>query len=105
MRAVVQRVSEARVTVDGTVRGSIAQGLLVLLGIEEADGDDDIFWLSRKLVQLRLFNDAAGVMNVSVKEANGGLLLISQFTLHAATKKGARPSYSRAASSETARPL
>jgi D-tyrosyl-tRNA(Tyr) deacylase len=105
MRAVIQRVSEASVTVDGTITGAIAQGLVVLLGIEDADGDEDILWLSRKIVQLRIFNDAGGVMNRSVQEVGGGLLLISQFTLHAATKKGARPSYIRAAKGETALPL
>lgn len=105
MRAVIQRVSEASVTVDATVCGRIGVGLLVLLGIEDADGDADVAWLSRKLVQLRIFNDAAGVMNRSVQEVAGGLLLISQFTLHAATKKGARPSYIRAAKGETAKPL
>src|SRR5215203_5287514 len=105
MRAVIQRVSEASVTIDGNVHGRIGQGLLVLLGIEEQDSDEDITWLSHKIIQLRIFNDAAGVMNVSVQDVNGGILIISQFTLHAAIKKGARPSYIKAAKGETARPL
>ena len=105
MRAVIQRVSEASVTVDGKVAGAIGQGLLVLLGIEDADNDEDTAWLSRKIVQLRIFGDDAGVMNRSVQDAAGGILLISQFTLFAATKKGARPSYSRAAKGNTAIPL
>ena len=105
MRAVIQRVSEAQVLVDGTVCGAIQNGLLVLLGIEAADGEEDIAWLSHKIVQLRIFNDAAGVMNLSVQDVDGGILAISQFTLHAATKKGARPSYIKAAKGDAAMPL
>lgn len=105
MRAVVQRVSEARVLVDGKTVGAIESGLLVLLGIEDADGEEDLTWLSHKLVQLRIFNDEAGVMNRSVQDVDGGILLISQFTLHAATKKGARPSYIRASKGDVAQPL
>src|SRR6476620_2108407 len=102
MRAVIQRVSEAQVIVDGKIVGAIEQGLLVLLGIEDADGNEDIEWLAHKIARLRIFNDEAGVMNHSVQEVNGGILAISQFTLHAATKKGARPSYIRAAKGEVA---
>src|SRR3989441_10718023 len=105
MRAVVQRVSEASVTIGGVVKGEIRTGLLVLLGIEEADTAEDIEWLSGKLVRLRIFNDEEGVMNRSVQEVGGGILLISQFTLFASTKKGNRPSYSRAARPEVAIPL
>jgi D-tyrosyl-tRNA(Tyr) deacylase len=105
MRAVLQRVSEASVLVDGKLTGAIGTGLLVLLGIEEADNDEDIIWLCNKIVKLRIFNDEGGVMNRSVQDVAGGILLISQFTLHASTKKGARPSYSRAAKGETAIPL
>jgi D-tyrosyl-tRNA(Tyr) deacylase len=105
MRAVIQRVTRASVTIDNQVKGSIAQGLLILLGIEEADALPDVEWLSAKIVNLRIFNDAAGVMNLSVKETGGDILLISQFTLHASTKKGNRPSYIRAARHATAIPL
>jgi len=105
MRVVIQRVSRASVTIDGALRASIAEGLLVLLGIEDADTVADIQWLSGKIVGLRIFNDAAGVMNVSVKEAGGGILLVSQFTLHASTKKGNRPSYIRASKPDVAIPL
>ena len=105
MRAVIQRVSQASVTIGGEVRGSIQQGLLVLLGIEEADTTEDIEWLSGKIARLRIFNDEAGVMNRSVSEAGGGILLISQFTPFASTKKGNRPSYIRAARPEVAVPL
>lgn len=87
MRVVIQRVSSASVTVDGAVTGQIQQGLLVLLGIEDTDTTEDIQWLSSKIVNLRIFNDDAGVMNVSVKEVHGVILLVSQFTLHASTKK------------------
>ena len=104
MRAVIQRVSEAKVTIDGTVKGAIGQGLLVLLAIEEADTSEDIEWLSGKIVRLRIFNDESGVMNRSVQEVNGGILVISQFTLFASTKKGNRPSYSRSARPEIAIP-
>jgi D-aminoacyl-tRNA deacylase len=105
MRAVIQRVSMASVTIDNQVKGSIGQGLLVLLGIEEADAVSDVEWLSGKIVNLRIFNDAGGVMNLSLKETGGDILLISQFTLHASTKKGNRPSYIRAAKHATAIPL
>jgi D-tyrosyl-tRNA(Tyr) deacylase len=105
MRVVIQRVSEASVTVDGTVTGSVGKGLLVLLGIEDADAEEDIAWLSAKIVNLRIFDDAGGVMNLSVKDIGGDLLLVSQFTLHASTKKGNRPSYIRASRPEFATPL
>src|SRR2546427_1197461 len=100
MRAVVQRVSEASVAIGDQVKAAIRTGLLVLLGIEEADTAEDIEWLSGKLVRLRIFNDEQGVMNRSVQEVGGGILLISQFTLFASTKKGNRPSYSRSARPE-----
>jgi D-tyrosyl-tRNA(Tyr) deacylase len=96
MRAVIQRVSKASVAVEEKTVGQIGTGLLVLLGIEDADTDDDVRWLSGKLVNLRIFNDEQGVMNKSVLEVAGDVLLVSQFTLHASTKKGARPSYIRA---------
>jgi D-aminoacyl-tRNA deacylase len=105
MRAVIQRVSYARVTVDKQVTGSIDNGLLVLLGIEDADNDEDISWLSNKIVNLRVFNDENGVMNRSVLETGGGILLVSQFTLHASTKKGNRPSYIKASKPAIAIPL
>ena len=104
MRALVQRVSEARVTVEGVVTGAIGPGLLVLAALTEGDGADDRAWLARKIVNLRLFDDAAGVMNRSVKEAGGGVLAVSQFTLYASTRKGNRPSYSAAAPPEIAAP-
>lgn len=105
MRAVIQRVSQASVAVNGQIKGSITQGLLVLVGIEDADTMEDIAWLSKKIVHLRIFNDEGGVMNRSVKETDGEILLISQFTLHAATKKGNRPSYIRASKPDVAIPL
>lgn len=105
MRAVIQRVSRASVKVDGNVTGEIQQGLLVLVGIENSDGQEDLEWLSGKIVNLRIFNDEEGVMNKSVKDIEGGVLVVSQFTLHAATKKGNRPSYIRASKPETAVPL
>ena len=105
MRAVIQRVSSASVTIDGKVHSSIATGLLVLLGIEDADTDEDVHWLSAKIVQLRIFNDAAGVMNESVMYKQGEILLVSQFTLHAMTKKGNRPSYIKASKPPVAVPL
>ena len=105
MRAVIQRVAEARVTVAGRVTGSIQNGLLVLLAVEDADTVEDIEWLSGKITRLRIFNDAAGVMNLSVQEIGGDILLVSQFTLFASTKKGNRPSYSRSARPEIAVPL
>jgi len=105
MRAVIQRVSRASVTIDGKCKAAIQGGLLVLVGIEDADGAEDISWLSSKIVNLRIFNDEAGVMNMSVKDTGGEILLVSQFTLHAATKKGNRPSYIRASKPEVAVPL
>lgn len=101
----IQRVSSASVTIDGVVAGAIDGGLLVLLGIEDRDSEADIKWLSGKIVNLRIFADDAGVMNRSVLEAGGGILLVSQFTLHASTKKGARPSYIRASKPDVAIPL
>ena len=103
MRVVIQRVLRAAVTVDGIVHSSIGQGLLVFAGIEEADDRSDLEWLSAKILNLRIFNDADGVMNRSIKEIDGELLLVSQFTLHASTKKGNRPSYIRAARPENAK--
>ena len=100
MIAVIQRVSEASVTIDQNVSGEIGQGLLVLLGIEEADTDEDIDWLSRKIANLRIFNDEAGVMNRSLLDISGEMLVVSQFTLHASTRKGNRPSYIKAAKPE-----
>lgn len=105
MRAVIQRVSEASVTVDGVITGKIQEGLLVLLGIEDADTQEDIEWLSAKIVNLRIFNDDKGVMNISVKDCGGDILLVSQFTLHAATKKGNRPSYIKASKPDFAIPM
>lgn len=105
MRAVIQRVTEATVKVDGKTTGAIGQGLLILLGIETDDTEEDVLWLSKKIVQMRIFGDDAGVMNLSVKDIDGALLLISQFTLHAATRKGNRPSYLKAARPEQAIPL
>ena len=105
MRAVIQRVSEASVTVDNNITGSINNGLLVLVGIEDEDNNEDILWLSNKIVNLRIFNDENGVMNVSLKDNNGDILLVSQFTLHAATKKGNRPSYIKASKPEIAIPM
>jgi len=105
MRAVIQRVSAAEVAIGNTIRSSIAGGLLVLLGIEDADNQEDIEWLSAKLVHLRIFDDEQGVMNLDIQQTGGDILIISQFTLHAATKKGNRPSYIKAAKPETALPL
>ena len=104
MRAVVQRVSQASVAIGGTIKATIQTGLLVLLAVEEADTVEDIEWLSGKLVRLRIFNDEHGLMNRSVQEAQGDILVISQFTLFASTRKGNRPSYSRAARPEVAIP-
>lgn len=105
MRIVIQRVSEAAVRVDGNITGSIATGLMVLVGIEDADTIDDIQWLSNKIVNIRLFDDADGVMNLSVKDIGGDILLVSQFTLHASTKKGNRPSYIKASKPDIAIPM
>jgi len=105
MRAVIQRVTQASVTVENNITGAIQNGLLVLVGIEDSDTDEDIQWLSTKIVNLRIFNDAAGVMNVSVKDNGGDILLVSQFTLHAAIKKGNRPSYIKASKPDIAIPM
>jgi len=105
MIAVIQRVSTASVTIDNQVKASIQTGLVILVGIEEADAADDIQWLAAKVVNLRIFNDEQGVMNVSVKDAAGDIIIVSQFTLHASTKKGNRPSYLKAARPELAIPV
>lgn len=105
MRAVIQRVSSARVTIEGTIHGEIGPGLLVLLAVEEADTAADVEWLAGKIVRIRIFNDAAGMMNRSVVDVEGGILLVSQFTLFASTRKGNRPSFIRSARPETAIPL
>jgi D-aminoacyl-tRNA deacylase len=105
MKAVIQRVTHASVTIDGKIKSSISLGLLILLGIEDADTEDDIIWLSSKIVNLRIFNDSDDVMNLSVKDAGGDIILVSQFTLHASTKKGNRPSYIKAAKPDFAIPI
>jgi D-tyrosyl-tRNA(Tyr) deacylase len=105
MRAIIQRVIHARITIDGSVKSAMGNGLLVLLGIEDSDGPEDIQWLSNKIVNLRIFDDDAGVMNRSLVETGGELMLVSQFTLFASTKKGNRPSYSRASKPDTAIPI
>lgn len=105
MRAVIQRVAWAHVTVDKKRISEIGEGLLVLLGLEDADSSEDIAWLTRKIVNLRIFNDAEGVMNKSLLEKGGDAIVVSQFTLHATTKKGNRPSYIRASKPEVAIPL
>jgi len=105
MKLVIQRVSQASVTIDGTVKGQIGQGLLILLGIEEADTREDAEWLAQKATGMRIFSDTEGKMNLSVKDIDGQILLISQFTLHASTKKGNRPSFIKAARPEQAIPL
>ena len=105
MRVVLQRVSEAAVLINGIEKRNIGNGLLLLVGIADGDGKEDIEWLSQKIIQLRIFNDADGKMNLSVKEVNGEIMLISQFTLHASTKKGNRPSYIRSARPEIAIPF
>lgn len=105
MITVIQRVSSASVTIGGTVKSSIQNGLLILLGIEDADGAGDIEWLANKIVNLRIFNDEGGVMNLSIKDVNGDIIVVSQFTLHASTKKGNRPSYLKASRTEVAIPL
>jgi len=105
MRLVIQRVYSASVKVDNSVVSEIGSGLLILAGIEEADNDEDIDWLVKKTCQLRIFNDVDGVMNLSVQDVEGEIILVSQFTLHASTKKGNRPSYIRAARPEIAIPL
>jgi D-aminoacyl-tRNA deacylase len=105
MRAVIQRVSHASVTIDGSIKSEIGKGLLVLLGVEDADGPEDIEWLTKKIAQLRIFSDADGLMNLSVQDIGGQIIVVSQFTLHASTKKGNRPSFIRAARPEVAIPL
>lgn len=105
MIVVIQRVSESSVTINGNIKAAIGTGVMVLLGIEEADGVEDVEWLSKKIVNLRIFDDENGVMNKSLLDVGGEVLLISQFTLHASTKKGNRPSYIKAARPETAVPL
>lgn len=105
MRAVIQRVSEASVAVDQKIEGEIAEGLLIFLGIVPEDTSEDLEWLSKKIVNLRIFEDNKGVMNISLKEQNGAALVISQFTLHAQIKKGNRPSYIKAARPDIAIPL
>ena len=105
MLAVIQRVTSSSVTINNQVKASIDKGLLILVGIEDADTQEDIDWLSSKIVNLRIFNDAEGVMNVSVKEDGGNIIIVSQFTLHASTKKGNRPSYLKASKPDIAIPL
>jgi D-tyrosyl-tRNA(Tyr) deacylase len=105
MRVVIQRVNEASVTIENKLKSSVNKGLLVLAGIEESDGAEDIEWLSNKIVQLRIFNDENNIPNLSVKDIDGDILVVSQFTLHALTKKGNRPSYIRAAKPGIAIPL
>ena len=105
MKVVIQRVSEASVTIDGKVNGAIGKGLMILVGIENEDNDEDIQWLCQKIVQLRIFNDEKGVMNLSLLDVDGDILLISQFTLHASTKKGNRPSYIKAAKPDISVPI
>jgi D-aminoacyl-tRNA deacylase len=104
MRAIIQRVSQASVTIHGELKGAIDRGLLILVAVEEADAEADIEWLSGKIVRLRVFNDEQGVMNLSVQETKGDVLIVSQFTLFASTKKGNRPSYTRSARPEIAIP-
>jgi D-aminoacyl-tRNA deacylase len=105
MRAVIQRVSRASVTIDNKIFSEAGAGLLILAGIEESDSDNDIEWLASKIINLRIFDDTSGIMNLSVLDTAGEILAISQFTLHAKTKKGNRPSYIRAAPPELAKPL
>ena len=105
MKVVIQRVTQASVTIDGKIKSSIGSGLLVLLGVEDVDTNEDIEWLSSKIVNLRIFNDENEVMNLSVKDSNGDIILVSQFTLHASTKKGNRPSYIKAAKPKISIPI
>ena len=105
MRALIQRVKKASVTIDGKIHSDIGQGLLILLGIEEEDSQEDIDWLAGKIARLRIFSDEEGAMNLSVQDVQGDCLVVSQFTLHANTKKGNRPSFIKAAKPETAIPL
>ena len=105
MKAVIQRVSTASVTINNKIKSAITEGLLILLGIEDADTIEDIEWLSNKIVNLRIFDDSNKVPNISVKDMNGDILLVSQFTLHASTKKGNRPSYIKASKADIAIPI
>jgi D-tyrosyl-tRNA(Tyr) deacylase len=105
MRATIQRVTEASVTIEGVMKSKIGPGLLVLAGFEEADNETDLQWMSNKIVNLRIFSDAEGHMNLSVKDVGGDIIIVSQFTLHAQTKKGNRPSFIRAAKPDIAIPL
>ena len=105
MRILIQRVAEASVTIDKKIHSHIGRGLLVLVGIEEADTEEDIAWLTGKLLRLRIFDDEAGVMNLDVQQVSGEIMVVSQFTLHASTKKGNRPSYFRAAAEAISRPM
>lgn len=105
MRVVIQRVTHASVTIEGKIKSKIGTGLLILLGIEEKDGEEDINWLIRKIVRLRIFDDANGVMNLSIEDVSGEILVVSQFTLLASYKKGNRPSWIRAATHEVSIPL
>ncbi len=105
MRAVIQRVSQASVTIEGEIKSQIGPGLLILLGIEDADTHEDIDWLTKKIAQLRIFGDENGLMNLSVQDIGGQMIVVSQFTLHASTKKGNRPSFIRAARPEVAIPI
>jgi D-tyrosyl-tRNA(Tyr) deacylase len=105
MIAVIQRVSSASVVIERQTKASIQKGLLILIGIEEADVRDDIEWLATKIVNLRIFNDHDGVMNVSIKDDSGDIIVVSQFTLHASTRKGNRPSYIKAAKPDVAIPI
>lgn len=105
MRVVIQRVTEANVVIEGNVNGQINNGMMILVGIEERDGDEDIAWLTKKIVNLRIFDDDKGVMNLSILDKGGDILLISQFTLHASTAKGNRPSYIKAAKPDISIPI
>lgn len=105
MIAVIQRVSSASVEIEGKIKSSIGKGLLILMGIEDADNQEDVDWLASKIVNLRIFNDPDGIMNISIKDDGGDIIAVSQFTLHASTKKGNRPSYIKAAKPEIAIPL
>lgn len=105
MRVVIQKVSEASVTIEGKVKSAIKKGLLILVGIEDADTQEDIDWLVKKIVQLRIFDDENGVMNLSLQDVGGDVIVVSQFTLHASTKKGNRPSYIRASKPDFAIPM
>ena len=105
MIAVIQRVTKSNVSIGGEIKSSIDKGMMILIGIETADNDEDIEWLSNKIINLRIFNDAEGVMNMSIKDDGGDILLVSQFTLHASIKKGNRPSYIKAARPEVAIPI